>query len=537
MQQQSTTKGFAILSIAGIAAKLISLLYIPILTRIITPAGMSNYYKIYDVFVFIYAITNVGMQTAISKYIAELSAVGNYKDAIRAFKISRTILLIVGSIGTIFLIIFVKPIAALTNNPNIEYGLICIAPAILITAILSTYKAYFQGRNQMKPVAVASVLEQFANVVISLAFAGILMKLFGSATLGSAGGTVGTSIGALIAVFYLIYVYKLFKVDKEAKLKQNSNIKRVRTKKIIKVLMTYGIPITLTAGLQNLGNIIDLATTTNRLIVAGFTKVEAEGIYTLLGQWRTLINIPMVFITALCVALLPILSKAKVLNDRAVLKKNINFAFRVTYILSIPCTVGLALLSKEIYKCMFTRTDGYFMMVIGSITVVFMSIVFVQNIILQSLNQFYFVIYTLILGLFIKIVSNYILIANENINIYGAVIGFILYFGIVMLVNEVKVRRVTKFKINHFKLLIKPTLAAIFMGISILIVKLFTIKIINIVTASTLISFVYTAFIIIIAIIVYGTSLILMRAVKAEDLKTLSPKLYNKIPKKIKNYL
>lgn len=531
MQQQSTTKGFAILSIAGVAAKLISLLYIPILTRVITPEGMSSYYKIYDVFVFIYAITNVGMQTAISKYIAELSAVGNYKDAVRAFKISRTILLIVGSIGTLALFAFAEPIAELTNNTTIKYGLMFIAPAILATSVLSTYKAYFQGRNQMKPVAIASVLEQFANVVISLAFAGILMR-YGT-TFGSAGGTIGTSIGALIAVLYLIYIYKMFKVDKEAKLKQDTDIKRIRTKKIIKVLMAYGIPITLTAGLQNFGNIIDLATTTNRLMAAGFSQIQAESVYNLLGQWRTLINIPMVFITALCVALLPILSKAKVLNDKITLKKNINFAFRVTYILSIPCTIGLALLSKQIYRCMFTEQDGYFMMVIGSITVIFMAIVFVQNIILQSLNQFYFVVYTLILGLSIKIVSNYVLIANRKINIYGAVIGFIFYFGVVMIVNEIKIRKVTKLKINHFKILFKPLAASIFMGLAIIVIKF----LLDMNMTSNSLNFIYTAITIIIAGIVYGVALILMRAVKADDLKALSPKLYNKIPNKIKKYL
>lgn len=67
MKEQSITKGFAILSIASIVAKLLSLIYVPFLTRIVGSVGMGIYGKTYDIFVFVYALTNVGLQTAIIK--------------------------------------------------------------------------------------------------------------------------------------------------------------------------------------------------------------------------------------------------------------------------------------------------------------------------------------------------------------------------------------------------------------------------------------------------------------------------------------
>lgn len=43
MKDQSTTKGFAILSAAGIAVKVISLLYLPFLINIIKEDGLAVY--------------------------------------------------------------------------------------------------------------------------------------------------------------------------------------------------------------------------------------------------------------------------------------------------------------------------------------------------------------------------------------------------------------------------------------------------------------------------------------------------------------
>ncbi|MGL5576614.1 MAG: putative polysaccharide biosynthesis protein [Sarcina sp.] len=535
MKEQSLTKSFAILSIAGILGKLMSVLYVPVLKSILGPEGIGIYFKVYDVFVFIYAITNVGMQTAISKHVAELSAVGNLKDAIRSFKLSRTMLIVIGGVFTAIMFFGANAIATITKNPRTVYGLMALAPAIITTCILATYKGYFQGKNQMKPVAIASLLEQFANVIVSIFFASILIK-FGP-EIGTVGGTIGTSVGAIIAIGYLIYVYYLFKPEKEAEKMQCDNVKRVKSKKIVKTLIAYGLPITLSAGLQNFGNLIDMFNVSSRLLVAGFTEQQGDMLYGLLGQWRTLINVPMIFITSLCVAILPVLSKANVLKDKISMKKNIKFSFRVTYLIGIPAAVGLAVLAKEVYTYMYGEPTGYQMMILGSAVLVFMAIVFVQNIVLQSIDHFYFVVTALIIGLIVKFGANYVLVANLDINIYGAVIAFYLYYIVVILLNNIKIKQVTRIKISHIKLMIKPLIAAMYMGGGIFLAKKIISIIIDTNKFGSITGIGYTGILVVIGVAMYGHALIFLKAIKAEDIKSLSPRIYNKIPQKIKNKL
>ena len=72
MEEKSANKGFLILSIAGIASKIISVFYIPLLQRILGLSGYGIYQNCYEVFLFAYAITNLGTQPAIKENIFKI---------------------------------------------------------------------------------------------------------------------------------------------------------------------------------------------------------------------------------------------------------------------------------------------------------------------------------------------------------------------------------------------------------------------------------------------------------------------------------
>ncbi len=75
MKEQSTGRSFISLSFASILVKIMSLLYVPIIIRILGDEGYGIYLASYDIFSLIYVITNSGMQIAIAKQIAEFVAI------------------------------------------------------------------------------------------------------------------------------------------------------------------------------------------------------------------------------------------------------------------------------------------------------------------------------------------------------------------------------------------------------------------------------------------------------------------------------
>ncbi|MEQ8154536.1 MAG: polysaccharide biosynthesis protein [Clostridiaceae bacterium] len=527
MKEQSTTRGFAVLSAAGFLVKILSVLYIPILTRILGDQGYGIYSKIYEVFIFIYAVSNAGMQPAICKVISEFSALGRERDALRAFRLARKLLLAVGALFTILLIAAAKPLAYMVGS-DISYGLIAVAPTILISSVLVSYRGYLNGKNQMNSLALSQVIEQLTNVFISLLFAYLLVK--DSLALGSAGGASGTSVGALIGCIYLIVVFERRNFKGEIK-KQPIIENRISNKTIVKKIIQYGLPITLSAGLSNFGALVDMFNVSSRLMYIGYNQIDADILYGILSKYKNLMYVPLIFITALGAAVLPAISKAVVLKDRKNVRGKINFALRLTYGITIPAAFGLSLLNKYIYLGFYGNTNGSSLMIFGAFVVILMGLSQIETTILQGLGKFRFVLFSLFLGIVGKISTNYILIGIKSINIYGAVAGGFVCFMIPVIMNHRKLEKTIRMRIHIVRLALKPLLASVIMtlclyGTDKLILNILPSNLASDRIIITLMTVIY----VLLGGFVYLYMMILIKGIRRRDIEGLSPKILKILP-------
>ena len=527
----SSNRGFLILSIAGLITKVISVFYIPLLQRIIGLDGYGIYQNCYEVFLFVYAVTNLGTQPAIAKVVAELTALGKPNDAVRTLKISRTLLALVGAVLTIFLMLFAFPIGNLIGNPAASYGILMLAPSIFVTSLLSSYRGYFQGRSSMTAIAISQVLEQVINILISLTCAFFLVKI--SVAYGSAGGTIGTSIGALVACLYMVYIYGKKKIEEDSVEAQGDN-KRVRTKHIIKKLIKYGLPITLSAGLQNFGSLVDMVNVNARLAFAGFNLQQSQVLYGVLGRYKTLLSVPLIIVTALGTTVLPAVAAAMALKDKKEIKRKTTFAFRITFIITIPAAIGLSALGTEVFELLYGTDQGFELMVMGSVVLILMAVVQIQTVILQSMNKLYFVLGTFSIGIVFKIIANYILVGMPDINILGVVAGNFLWFAIPMFFNQRKLKKALRVKIPMFRNIIKPLIASIIMAGTIFMLKELVLDLITITNGGIILKEITTLLIIVIGGFVYLYLMLLLGGIKKSDMDSISPRIFNLLPRFIR---
>jgi len=206
--QHSVAKGFMVLTISMMSVKVLSVVYTPLLRQILGSTGWSVYYSTYTIFSYIYIIANAGIPVAIAKLVSELEAKGNYKDAIKTFRASRTLLLLLGLILSVFMFLWAKPLSMAFNSAESILATRWLAPALLFTSIMGAYKGYFQGIGNMTTTAVSQVGEQILNIIFSLLFAYLLMGK--GVSYGAAGGTIGTVVGAIGASLYFILAYKMY---------------------------------------------------------------------------------------------------------------------------------------------------------------------------------------------------------------------------------------------------------------------------------------------------------------------------------------
>lgn len=528
MKEQSTTRGFAVLSAASLIVKLVSLLYLPLLNFILPQDAIGSYNFTYTIFTFIYVLTNSGIPVAISKLVSELIAQNNYKDAIKSFKMARFMLLVLGFVMSIVMILIAGPITERATQADSRLAIIVLAPTVLITSVMSAYRGYFQGRANMTPTGVSQIIEQIVNTVFSLICAALLIKY--SLMAGVAGATVGTTLGAFVACIYLIIKYekiKKFKVPKDLDL---SRVKRLSNKTLFKKLLTYGIPITLSVGLQQGGNFIDSLIAVNRLMKCGYNEKFARAMYGTIGQTNSLINVPIAIVSALSAAVLPAISAAMAVGDKKLAQEKINQSIKICSIIVIPSAIGLAVLSKPIYGVLFpSAVNGAKLMKLACLIVIFMSIVQIQTTILQGLGKMHVVTGTMFIGIVVKIIVSYILMAIPSINQFGSVIGNIMCFLVPLGLNYYYIKNYTRFKLPVLKYSIIPFISAIVMGLMAIVVyypcDIFISK-----NPSRFAYVLPTMISVMLAVFVYAYCMICLRGITKEDMNSISPKVMKIIP-------
>lgn len=529
MKQQSTSKGFATLSSAAIAGKLLSVVYMPLLLKIIGGDRSFAIYNVtYQIYAFIYVLTNTGIPSSISKIVSEFISLGNYRSAIKTFKISRILLFIIGIVMSIIMFCISGPLTIHMNYMEARYSVVALCPAIIFTSVSSAYRGYFQGTSNMKPTAISQVMEQVLNTVFSLLFADILIKY--GIVAGCIGATVGTTLGAMISGIYLIHTYRKITSLNISDCVNNIKVIKHGNKQILIRVLKYSIPITLCIGITNAGALIDSYNITNRLIAAGNQPKFAQAIYGMYAKYITLINVPISIISALAVAVLPAISSAVILKNKNMAKNKIIFAYKINFLIAIPSAVGFSVLGYPIYELLHLK-DGYRIMIFGSIIVLFMGLMQIQTSILQGMGRLYVVTLYAILGIVTKYIINYILVAVPGINIYGAIIGSAVGFGIPILLNILYIQKTLKLKINVKFYILKPLISSMLMAAAIYLSYNVISLILGFVFKGYLNNAISVVMAIILGVVVYLKSLIMINGIDDDEIDILPNRLKNLIYK------
>lgn len=465
MKEQSVSKGFAILSAANIIVKILSFIYIPFLQILLKDEGWGYYSSANAVYVFIYVLANSGLPSAISKLVAEQVAEGNIRDAVRSFKIARSYLLVAGAVLGILLGALATPISYFIW-PEAKLALYAIAPALFFTSISSAYRGFFQGFGDMTPTAVSQVLEQIVNTIFTLLFAYLLINK--GVIYACAGGTLGTTLSSVVAATYLVIKKKRSKITIYNQL-NNQTAERKSYDYLSKKIIEYSIPITLSIGLIYAGNLIDTGNIRSRLLTAGFSSEYASILYGQLIKFNSLLNLPIAIITSLSSAIFPAIAGAVASKNNKLVQNRINYALKICLMVSIPATAGMSILSKPIYDIL-KFGDSYTLLKYGAVVLILMSVVQIQNSILQSSGKLFQVIPNLFIGIIVKIVSNYFLIAIPRINIYGALIGTALGYLVPIILNQRIIKKSLKIQLKLKRSTFSIIISAIAMSVIVLAV-------------------------------------------------------------------
>ena len=476
MTKKSLVTSTAVLAAAGILVKVLGAFFRIPLTNWIGAAGMANYAPAYAIYSVLLVVSTAGLPVATSKMVAERYAVGQYKEAERVFRLSRTIMIILGVAGAAAVLFGAGVIADIVHVPGSALAMQATAPALVIVPIMSAYRGYFQGQQNMNPTAVSQVMEQIFRVGVGLSLGYFMMngtlfaEQYDAGARGAAGGCFGASAGGLAGLVTVLFIYGLSKRAIKKRIRSDKNKVREPSSDIIKTIVKIAVPITIGAALLPLMNAIDASIVNYRLQASGWDVHTASDLYgQLTSMADPIIGFPQVFMQAIIVSIVPMVSAAKRLNDRAELNETVSLGLRMTTMIAFPCTVGLLILAKPTLLLLYplqkesaiSATPCLQVLAIGFI---FLGLVTTMTGILQGLTKQNWPVVNLAAGIAVKIIITWILVGIHEINIVGAAIGTLCAYLTAAALDFRCVKKFTGVKIPVKETIVKPAVSAIVMG-------------------------------------------------------------------------
>lgn len=465
----------SILAVASILVRMIGLLYRIPMANIIGSEGNGIYSSAFEIYNILLIISSYGMPMAVSKMVSAKCVEKKYKEAYHIFRCSMIFSLCTGGAAALF--VFFGADWLEKNFFKSFYGIAIplriLAPTIFVVAIMGTLRGLFQGRKTMMPTAISQIFEQIVNAVVSVAAAFFLMRAHSASekfsAWGAAGGTLGTSMGAMMALFFLVFVYLLYRPVMKKQQCRDRVSEEMTVTETYKLILWTAIPIILSQTVYQLSGIIDVSLINWVLLGKGISGTQIstwQGIYS--TQYRTLVSVPIAVSTAIASSMVPSLVASYIGKDKHAVHRKVNLAVKFNMIIAFPSAVGMAVLAvpiiHSIYPAMEYKT-GSMMMIIGSSCIIFYALSTVTSGVLQSIDQMRLPVFHSLISLIVHIILVWLLMRFTGLGVYALVIGNVTYPFLVCVLNGYSVSTHLGFKQEVTKCFCVPFLSSVIMGV------------------------------------------------------------------------
>lgn len=518
-----------ILAAASILVRLIGLVYRIPLTDRLGEQGNGIYSIAYKIYSIALIISSYGLPLAVSKMVAAKNVKGEYKNAHKIFVNALLFAMTIG--GIVAGIVYFKAdfLSGLMGSENAAMPLRVLAPTILCVAILGVFRGFFQGQNTMVPTAVSQIFEQIINAVVSVGAAYLFMDMYKTAknvaAYGATGSTTGTLLGALTALIFMVCVYLVNRSVIKKKMGKDTH-EVDSNKQIYRILLITVIPVILSQVVYQISGTIDSSLFLNLTKNQYSSKVRESLIGTYSGQYDLLINVPLGIATAMGTSMIPSIVSSFTAYDMDEVKYKVKSVIKFNMMIAFPSAVGLAVLGKPINAMLFRNLVEYRdlaanLLLFGSIAIVFFALSTVTTGILQAINKMSLPVIHSAISLAIHVVLVFVLLKFTDLGIYSLIIGNVTFPFVVCVLNWKSVGEHLEYKQEVKTTFALPAVSALIMGGACAGVYYGLSAMLSNVLGGYICNLICTLFAVVVAVAVYFISLLALKTVTEEELKTM----------------
>lgn len=484
-QRQATAsmnKGSAWMTVGTFASRILGLLYIiPWMRWMGDPQTANEANALFDVGYRFYAIflgiSVAGVPSAIAKQIAFYNARQEFQTSRKLYRHAVFLMAAMGVISGLVLYALAPLFAATTPVRHTADAVLTIrslVPALMVFPLLSIFRGYFQGHQDMRPSAISQIMEQLFRVIYILGSVYLIRQVQGGTLVNAVvHSTLGAFVGALVAIITLGLIYWRHRADYQPT-EPDLSRSDISTGHLFKEIITVAIPFIVTGTGIEITQLIDTNTYMPIIRYVGHLSeaqaIDQYGIF--MANVNKLITVVVSLGLAISATALPVLSGLYAGEEGITTKipfpktsELVQHIYQLFLMVLAPVCIGLAILAGPVYGLVF-RPDplGTTFLRFGCVIAFLLGAYAVHASMLQALGKHRQAILGLVLGLLIKLAWQFPLI--QAFATRGAMGATILSFTVVNVFYMLALRRQLQYAVLDLWQAVKPIiLSALLMGL------------------------------------------------------------------------
>jgi len=540
-------KGVAILAATSVFVKIVGAIYKIPLFNVLDDEGVGYFQITYNVYAMILAISTAGVPVALSRLISSAASLGDRALVKRYFSVAMPAFVFIGVTVMTLMYFFANDIATLMGSSLAAAGIQVLAPAVFFVCVISVYRGYAQGHENMVPTAVSQIIEVLSKAAIGIGVAFFFAHFGYQAQYVSAGSIAGVTIGLGLSIPVMMW-YKS-RIDRRNLLAGHGDGSSVllaekteepspcpaepafelpsRTRVFLR-FMKVSIPITLSASLMSVMVLIDTRVVLGRLQSAlMFTESKAAEQYGIFTRGLAIYNLPPSLIVPLAISIIPAIAAAIARKNREEVNIITQSSLKLTNLFAMPACAGIMVLAGPILTALYnasSRSPDTFatmttILVILGAASYFVCFQHLTVAILQANGFERISLITFPIGALVKITLSYILVANPNLGIVGSPIGTLACFAVITSLNVIFITIKVKERFKVVNGILKPLMCALIMAaISYLTYQGVSLLGSNIIGSGRMAVIIYLAVAIIVGVLAYLFLVVFTRTITKDDL-------------------
>ncbi|WP_426333830.1 putative polysaccharide biosynthesis protein [Paenibacillus silvae] len=525
MKQSSSGRrllqGAFILGLAAIISKIIGAFQKIPLQNLGGDGVFGIYNTVYPLYMLIITLAAAGLPLAVSKFVAEQQALGQWAESRRIIRISSLLLAGLGFITAIVMYASAPWIATLIGNQHVIPSIRAASLALLCVPLMTGLRGYFQGMQQMMPTAISQVVEQTVRVTVMIVVLLWLIRQEASFETVAAGAMLGSVAGGCAGLAVMLafvywhrrtdrtehaermvveealyasperlkdkektgqlegalqdgprYAGRRNKADKKAAVHNAAVAEadgqalepRRTTAEWICTLLIYAIPVCLGSLAVPLMNLVDTFTVPRLLQGEGLDEVQTMVSFGIYNRGLPLVQLVTMLATSLSVLFIPAMAEARLKGGPEAVRQQAGVALRWFWLIGLAASAGLAVLADPINRMLYGDAAGTEALRYMALTAAGSTVSIIAAALLQGLGAVRAPAFSMLTAAGVKVLLNVMLVPALGIS--GAAIAGAAAYMLAAGLNVALLARLTAMRPAPGAVLAKPALVIAAMSLA-----------------------------------------------------------------------